>query len=831
MNRLPVINKLIFLLTVLIVTASCTSKTDVATPTTRKVNFNTNWQFYLKNNATEDSIGSHTKWRTLNLPHDYSIEQEFDENSLAGIGGGALNGGMGWYKKTFSVKAEDSLSITSIMFDGVYQESKVFINGHFLGKRPNGYISFEYDLTPYLKYGENTTNEILVKVDNSKQPNSRWYSGSGIYRNVWLKTTNKLHVNTWGTFITTPMVTKDSAQIKMDITISNSNTTAQQINVQTNIYFKDKKITHFKDENLKVDAQGEQLLTQQITLENPKLWSVENPELYTAVTNIYINNTLVDQYTTPFGVRSFTFDLDKGFILNGEQVKIKGVCMHHDLGPLGAAINTRAIERQLEILKEMGVNGIRTSHNPPAPELLTLCDEMGFIVMDEAYDMWEKPKTEFDYANYWEAWHKRDLEDLILRDRNHPSVFIWSIGNEIPEQWNERGAEIGHELAAIVKAIDSTRPITAAMNPPIHTADPSVTIQFEETADQPNALAGSGALDLIGYNYAHQTYVKHQINFPNTPFIATETTSALETRGYYEFPSDSTKIWPVRWDLVFTEGNDDNTVSAFDQTRAPWGSLHETTWKIIKKHDFLSGFYIWTGFDYIGEPTPYVWPSRSSYFGIVDLAGFPKDVYYMYQSEWTDKDVLHILPHWNWKEGQIIDVWAYYNHADEVELFVNGKSMGVQSKKDDDLHVMWRIPYEAGTLKAISRKDGKKVLEKIVKTADKPAKLQLSADRSSIIADGNDLSFITVEITDIDNVLHPTANNEIYFSVKGPGEIVGVASGDPTNHESFKGTQHRALNGKCLVIIQSTDKAGQIEVTAKAEGLQENTISIKTTNL
>lgn len=450
--------------------------------------------------------------------------------------------------------------------------------------------------------------------------------------------------------------------------------------------------------------------------------------------------------------------------------------------------------------------------------------------MDEAYDMWEQKKTPYDLANHWAAWHKRDLEDQILRDRNHPSIFMWSIGNEIPEQWSEHGAEIGKELAAIVKALDTTRYVTAAMNPPVHVTDKSVTIQFENTADQPNALAGSGALDIIGYNYAHQTYAKHQVNFPHTPFIATETTSALETRGYYEFPSDTTKIWPVRWDLKFTEGNPDNTVSAFDQTRAPWGSLHETTWNIIKKYDFLSGMYIWTGFDYIGEPTPYEWPSRSSYFGVVDLAGFPKDVYYMYQSEWTDKDVLHLLPHWNWQAGQTVDVWAYYNHADEVELFLNGKSMGVKHKEGDALHVMWRFPFEPGTLKAVSRKNGKTVLESVLKTADKPAKLHLTADRTIIDADGKDLSFISVDITDMNNVLAPMANNQIHFSIEGPGTIVGVASGDPTNHESFKGTSHRALNGKCLVIVQATEKGGDIRLTAKSDGLNSDSITIKTLN-
>ncbi|MDT0675261.1 beta-galactosidase GalB [Autumnicola musiva] len=794
----------------------------------RKIAFNSAWQFYLKDPALDkDSISENTNWRTLDLPHDWSIEGEFDEENPAGVGGGALPGGLGWYKKSFHVNAEDSTKLTFITFDGAYRNSDVWINGQHLGNRPNGYIGFQYNLTPYLNYGEEE-NEILVKIDNSNQPNSRWYSGSGIYRNVWLETTNKLHIPKWGTFISTPHVTADSASANIELNIANAYGQAKTATVQTSFLLEGNEINSVSEE-IGISASSEEKIILKTHIENPELWSVENPKMYSAVTKISVDGEIVDQYKTPFGIRSFKFDLKEGFILNGKQLKIKGVCLHHDLGALGAAINTRAIERQLEIMKEMGVNGIRTAHNPPAPELLDLCDKMGFIVMDEAFDMWEQNKSENDYANYWEEWHEKDLTDLIVRDRNHPSIFMWSIGNEIPEQWNERGAEIGHELANIVKNLDSTRPVTAAMNPPIAVnSDEDITIQFEENRAQPNALAGSGALDIIGYNYAHETYPYHLKNFPNTPFIATETTSALATRGYYEFPSDTTKIWPVSWDKVFEGGNPDNTVSAFDQVRTPWGSLHEATWKMIKKHDFLSGFYIWTGFDYIGEPTPYIWPSRSSYFGIVDLAGFPKDSYYMYKSEWTNEDVLHILPHWNWEKGQTVDVWAYYNNADEVELFLNGESMGTKSKEGDDLHVMWRFPFEVGTLKAVSRKDGKVVLEKEVKTAGKPAKMKLSADRQTITADNNDLSFITVTITDKEGILAPRADNLIKFSLEGDGKIVGVASGDPTNHESFKGKEHSALNGKALVIVQAGKKSGNLKLTATAEGLESATTSITT---
>ncbi|MCY2687533.1 beta-galactosidase GalB [Salinimicrobium sp. TH3] len=799
---------------------SCDNHSEASKPE-RKISFNEDWQFFLGDSLKMSS--SEANWRTLNLPHDWSIEGEFSPEHPAGVGGGALPGGLGWYKKNFTLEESDSTNLTAVTFDGIYQNSEVWINGNYLGNRPNGYIGFQYDLTPYLNYG-NEPNEILVKVDNSDQPNSRWYSGSGIYRNVWLEQTDQLHVPLWGTFVTTPEVSRDSALVQVEVKLVNKYSGVKNGILETSLFYKDQEVNSAASE-FEIQVQDTSEVTQQIKVVQPNLWSVDDPQLYSAVTRIKVDGKIVDQYTTQFGIRDFRFDLEEGFLLNGEQVKIKGVNNHHDLGPLGAAVNKRAIERQLEIMKEMGVNGIRTAHNPPAPELLELTDKMGFIVMDESFDIWERAKTESDYSNYWEEWHERDMRDMILRDRNHPSVFIWSIGNEVPEQWSERGAEIGRELARITKEVDPTRPVTAGMNPPIHTGDQDVTLQFDEP-QQPNALAGSGALDLIGYNYAHQTYPKHQINFPNTPFIATETTSALATRGHYEFPSDTIKIWPVRWDIPFDGGNPDNTISAFDQVRTPWGSTHEATWKIIKKHDFLSGFYIWTGFDYLGEPTPYTWPSRSSYFGIVDLAGFPKDTYYMYKSEWTDEPVLHLLPHWNWEEGQIVDVWAYYNNADEVELFLNGESMGTKRKEGDDLHVMWRFPFKKGILKAVSRKDGQVVLEREVKTAGEPAKLTLQPDRSTIKADGQDLSFITVNITDEKGTLAPRANNLVHFEVKGGGKIEAVASGDPTSHESFKGASHSALNGKVLVVIRAGKEAGPVEVTATADGLQKATTTI-----
>jgi beta-galactosidase len=552
---------------------------------------------------------------------------------------------------------------------------------------------------------------------------------------------------------------------------------------------------------------------QDVTVDNPILWTLENPQLYRAVTTIEGNGKVCDEYETPFGIRTFVFDVDKGFSLNGKHVKINGVCDHHDLGCLGSAVNKRALERQLEILKAMGCNAIRTSHNPPAPELLDLCDRMGFIVMDEAFDMWKKKKTDFDYSLDWDTWHRQDLTDMILRDRNHPSVFIWSIGNEIVEQWDKQdssGTVIARELGALVKSLDSTRPVTSALNDPV----PS------------NPLFRSGALDLIGNNYSIDKYPDFPKNFPGKKFIATETVSALATRGHYDMPSDTIRRWPTRWDIPFNTGNPDNTCSAYDNCSAPWGSTHEETWKVMKKYDFLSGMFIWTGFDYIGEPTPYGWPSRSSYFGIIDLAGFPKDVYYMYQSEWTDKPVLHLFPHWNWKKGDTVDVWAYTN-CEEVELFLNGQSLGTKKKVGDALHLMWKVPFTPGTLKAVGRTEGKEILTQEIKTAGAPAKIVLEADRNVISADGKDLSFVTVKVLDEAGTLVPNADNLIHLSVSSEGRIVGVDNGLQTSHESFKAHDRKAFNGLCLSVIQSTEKAGRITLEARSDGLKESSIVIE----
>lgn len=780
-------------------------KAGIAQPARLIQDFNFSWKFNLgESSGAQNTSFNDKNWRQLDLPHDWSIEGKFDKDHPATPGGGALPGGIGWYRKNFFTPASSKDKQVFIEFDGVYKDSEVWINGHYLGKRPNGYIAFRYELTPYLNFGKQNT--IAVKVDNSKQPNSRWYSGSGIYRAVKLLTVNKSHISQWGTFITTPTVSSQSATVAIATEITSPDL--------KNIILK----TIIKNPQGKTVAQqqssGEANLKQVLQVPNPQLWSDENPNLYTAESQLWKGKQLLDVYETVFGIRSFEFDASKGFFLNGKATRIKGVCLHHDFGALGTAFNKSAAIRQLTLLKEMGCNGIRTSHNPPASAFLNLCDSLGFIVMDEAFDMWAKEKSYFDYHLNWEQWHKRDLEDQVRRDRNHASVFIWSTGNEILEQRgtgaDTLGRVIARELTAIVKSLDPTRPVTTANN----------------EIDLSNNLIQSGAMDIIGYNYNYEKWKDFPATYPGKKLIVTESTSALQTRGHYDMPSDSTRIWPVAWDKPLLTGNDDFTCSAYDNCRTPWGSSHENTLKAFNKNQEVSGIFVWTGFDYLGEPTPYPWPARSSYFGILDLAGFPKDSYYLYQSEWTHKPVLHIFPHWNWKTGQTIDVWAYYSQADEVELFLNGKSLGKKSKEGDELHIMWRMTYEPGTLKAVSRKNGKVILEKEIKTAGQPTQIVLEANRENLHADGKDLVFVTAKILDKDGNLVPDASNKIDFSVVGGAAIVATDNGDQTSHESFQSKSRKAFNGLALAVVKSGLKAGEIKIKAVSGDLESAEITV-----
>ena len=776
------------------------------------VNFNNGWKFFLGN----DSLASNAnykdgKWRSLNLPHDWSIESNFSSSFPATNQGGALPGGIGWYRKTFIVPLASKNKTTRIEFDGVYKNSEVWINGHYLGKRPYGYINFSYDLTPYLIYGK--SNVIAVKVDNSLQPDSRWYSGSGIYRDVKLITTNNVAIAEAGVFITTPVINKNKATVDIQYKVSNSGNQKEIVNLYNDLYdAAGKKIATSKHIVLRAIPAGSYSYADQLEINTPILWSTVKPYLYKAITRIERNGQLIDEVKTTFGIRSFYFDAANGFFLNHQPLKIQGVCMHHDLGALGAAYNHGAAKRQLKILKEMGVNAIRFSHNPPAAAILDLCDEMGFLVQVEAFDMWKKRKNRFDYNLYFDEWHARDIQAMVLRDRNHPSVFMWSIGNEIREQFDSTGTTIAKRLVELIKAIDTTRPVTCALT---------------ENFPEKNFIWKSGALDVLGFNYKLYDYADLPKRFPGQSFVATETASALSSRGSYDMPSDSNRLWPPDGKTPTVKGNADMSVSAYDHVYAYWGSSHEAALLAVNKYKFMSGMFVWSGFDFIGEPVPYAWPARSSYYGIVDLAGFPKDVFYLYQSEWTKKPVLHLFPHWNWNKGDTVDVWAYYNNADEVELFINGKSAGSKSKKTDVLHVMWRVPYQPGAIKVVSKKNGKLVLTKEIKTAGAPAKIQLIADRTKIKPNGKDLSFITVKLLDKDGNLVPNADQLIEFSVTGAGFLAGTDDGFPADSTSLKYHKRTTWKGMALAIIQSQGKKGNITVTAKSAGLKLSVISIK----
>jgi beta-galactosidase len=786
---------------------------DLKSQVRSEIDFNKDWNFFLGDDSTaSQTVYNDSKWRKLSLPHDWSIESDFIKDAPATNQGGSLPGGIGWYRKTFILPASAKDKNVSIEFDGVYKNSEVWINGHYLGKRPNGYVSFSYDLTEFLlPYPQK--NVIAVKVDNSQQPDSRWYSGSGIYRNVQLVLTNKFQFETKALFVSTPFVSNDSALIRVNglfmVPGLHHGTLRLKISVISGNEIVYSSLTTVDNVTQSSDFNSI------FAIRRPILWSVDNPFLYKLkVELLNAADKQFDVISTIFGIRYFDFNSKNGFSLNGRPLKLHGVCLHHDLGAIGAAFNINAAKRQLKILKEMGCNAIRFSHNPPATEMLDLCDQMGFLVIDEAFDMWQKRKNKFDYHLEFNEWHKADIEAIVLRDRNHPSVIMWSIGNEIREQFDSTGTAITKELVSIVKNLDPTRPVTSALT---------------ETFPEKNFITQANALDVLGFNYKDYDYSGLPKRFPGQKFIATETASALETRGVYQFPSDSIRIWPPDFKAQETfSANKDFTCAAYDNTHAYWGNTHERSWLAVKNNPHIAGAFVWSGFDYLGEPMPYPkFPARSSYYGIIDLAGFTKDIYYMYQSEWTSKPVLHIFPHWNWKPGEIVDVWAYYNNADEVELFLNGRSLGIKKKNDSILHIMWRVPFEAGTLKVISRKNGKTVLTKEIRTADDAVRIELVADKTNLKANSRDLSFITVKILDRNGNLVPNANNKIEFKITGNGKVAGTDNGYQADTVSLQSNKRNCWKGLALVIIQSTEKKGNITLTAASPGLLPASIILR----
>ena len=805
--------------TTLLFTLICITISPLFSQPVGRENFDAGWKFYLGDIKDAEKAGfSDQDWRILDLPHDWSIEGSFKPDNPATNSGASLPGGIGWYRKSFKVSDTQSKH-RFIRFDGVYMNSTVWVNGHLLGNRPFGYSTFEYNMTPYITEGENV---IAVKVDNSLQPNSRWYSGSGIYRHVWLTTSFPVHVSQWGAYVTTPKVSEKEARVQVETNITNENNCKVTVRIVSSLLDQNGNKVASQVQNGKIEPAGQLKINSDLKVTSPKLWSTDQPNLYQLKSEIFQGKVLSDTYYTTFGIRSIVFRSDSGLFVNGKCVRVLGVCQHHDLGCLGVALNTRALTRQLEILKSMGCNGIRTSHNPPSPDLLDLCDRMGFLVMDEAFDVWNLEKMKYDYHIYFKDWHERDLSDMVLRDRNHPSIFLWSIGNEIPEKNHTKygGAAIAKELDGIVKRYDKSRYTTSAFAG-VWRADTTFM---------------SDKVDVIGINYTVERYPEEKAKHPNGFFIASETTSSLSDRGIYHFPADSAmKSTPDMHCSSF-----DNRGTYYDR---PATMISQTTWRAVKETPYVAGLFIWTGFDYYGEPA-YPYPCISSSFGIVDLCGFPKDIFYFYKSQWTKEPVLHLLPHWNWEKGQLIDVIAYTN-CDEVKLYLNDKLIDRQafaetritykSKQWDKvinlgegqkLSLDWKVPFTPGTLRAEGYKNGKLITTDVVKTANDPAKIELIADRSTISADGKDLSYITVKIKDKEGTLVPDADHLIHFDLEGEGQIVGVGNGNPISLESPKGKECRAFSGMCQVVIQSTPRKGKIILKASSLGLSDEKIEL-----
>lgn len=769
--------------------------------------FNAGWKFNRGDASGADKAAfDDSAWKTLDVPHDWSIELAFNSSSKAGANGGYLDGGIGWYRKAFALDAASSGKDVLIQFDGVYENSEVWINGASLGKRPYGYSTFEYDLTPHLKF-DGTDNVIAVKVNNN-QPNSRWYSGSGIYRNVWLTELDPLHIPNSGVFVSTPEVGAASASVAVNTELENGRAAAASVTVTTTISDANGASVVSNDSVVTDVAPGAtSTVKQSLALPSPKLWSVETPYLYLVKVEVKAGGQVVDTYVTSLGVRSVAFSSSTGFSLNGVNRKLRGVNMHHDLGALGAAVNYRAIERQVEILKSMGVNAIRTSHNPPAPELLDITDRLGVMILEEAFDTWKSPKTSNDYATHFDEWAERDIQAMARRDRNHPSIILWSIGNEV----GGSTTAVAQNLENWVLEVDPTRAITWASN---KMGGPHVS-----EGDDRNV---ADLLDVQGYNYADYAgnYDDDHAAHPDWCLLGTETTAALRSRGIYHTPAGTmTK--------ATSSNRTDKQSSSYDNESTNFGDSAEVAYTRDVSRPFVAGSFIWAGFDYIGEPTPYGWPAKSSYYGIIDTAGFPKDVFYFYQSRWTSEPMVHLLPHWNWTAGTMVTVYAY-NNCDSVELFLNDASQGSKTFAASALHAEWTVPWAAGTLRADCKKGGSVVATDTIKTAAAAAKLALSVDRRKIRADGKDLVFVTVDVEDADGTIVPNAENSISFSVQGPGQLVGVDNGNPIDTGSYKGNTRKAFSGKALAIVRATKEQGSIVLDASSTGLTSQSVTVAT---
>jgi len=774
-------------------------------------------------------------WPAVNLPHDWAIAGPFITTGPHGGMGRLPSPGIGWYRRKLDLPVADAGKSIYLEIDGAMSYAMVWLNGHLVGGWPFGYASWRLDLTPYVAFGG--VNQLAIRLDNPPD-SSRWYPGGGIYRNVWLTKTQPLQVGQWGVRVTTPEVSAASATIDVAVTVDNRSAAEATVGVTTVIHELDAAgnmtgaaVAMLAPAEQTVRTGGSTVVTGSVTLAQPKLWGpppTQTPHRYVAVTTVAHAGRVTDVYATRFGIRNVQFVPEQGVRVNGEQIPLRGVDQHHDLGALGAAFNVRAAERQLEILREMGCNAIRLSHNPAAPELLDLLDGMGFLVIDEAFDVWERKKTPLDFHLIFPDWHEPDLRALVRRDRNHPSVIMWSIGNEVGEQYTgEAGGAVAKGLGDIVHEEDPTRPTTTAMN----WAKPDMALP--------------AAVDAIGLNYQGEgirqdpefagtdrirtppQYDPFHAKFPGKVIFSSETASAFSSRGVYLFPVEPGISAPVR----HGRGGDARThqVSSYELHAVDFGSSADKVFAALDRHPFVAGEFVWTGWDYLGEPTPY-YTSRSSYSGIIDLAGFKKDRFWLYQSRWRPElPMAHLLPHWTWPErvGEVTPVHVFTS-GDEAELFLNGHSLGRKKKGPFEYRLRWDdVVYAPGRLEVVAYKDGREWARDVVRTAGEAAAVELTPDRATIRADGRDLSFVTARITDAEGLTAPRANHRLHFTVEGPGEIVATDNGDATNFEPFPSPERHAFNGFCLAIIRAKPgQAGQIKVTATGDGLQAGTTVI-----
>jgi len=811
------------LLFLLCVTFSICAINNVDAQTRTEYLLSKGWHFTKGEQANAQAvIFNDTKWEKVTIPHDWAITGPFsgdndiqkvkivqngekDESVKSGRTGGLPFIGVGWYRLKFNVPGFSAGKKASLIFDGAMSNATIFINGKEVGKWPYGYNSFHFDVSSFLKPG--TENLLAVRLENLPE-SSRWYPGAGLYRNVHLVVTNKDHIPVWGTYVTTPVITKDFAKVSLKTNIKLDQDKFKALKLITEI--KDAQGNKVGETSTVLSETDQSVFAQETIIKSPKLWSPETPVLYTAISRLYDQDKLVDEYSTRFGVRSFKFEAGKGFSLNGEIRKFKGVCNHHDLGPLGAAVNKSALRRQLTILKDMGCDAIRTTHNMPAPELVELCDEMGFMMMVESFDEWKTPKVKNGYSHLFDEWAERDIVNMIHRDRNHPSVIMWSIGNEVPDQGAKGGNKLAKWLQDICHREDPSRPVTAGMD----RIDDALTNNF------------ASVLDIPGFNYKPARYDEANSKLPQGFILGTETASTVSSRGIYKFPAA----------LFKGKMYEDNQSSSYDLEACSWSQIPDD--EFVKQDDlkYVIGEFVWTGFDYLGEPTPYdtKWPSHSSYFGIVDLAGMPKDRFYLYRSKWnTNQSTLHVLPHWTWpgREGQVTPVFCYTSYP-SAELFINGKSMGKQQKsKADNLtryRLMWKdVKYEPGTLKIVAYdSNGNAVAQQEVRTAGKPHHIELKADRTAIDADGKDISFITARVCDAAGNLCPDATNLLNFEVAGAGSFKAIANGDAANLQPFQKPTMNAFSGMLVGLVQSSEKAGSIQVKVLSKGLKAGIITL-----